>query len=90
MPFPNDEIVTNSIREVFTLPVSPPAIIALVVELAAPQPLKVVFVSPKSTEIYVDKSHLNRVLTNLIKNSLQAEKKDRPIEVNIDLIKKHP
>ncbi len=46
-------------------------------------------VSPKSTEIYIDKSHLNRVLTNLIKNSLQAEKKDRPIEVNIDLIKKN-
>ena len=46
-------------------------------------------VSPESTEIYVDKSHLNRVLTNLIKNSLQAERKERPIEVNIDLIKKN-
>jgi len=45
-------------------------------------------ISPKrSTEVFIDKSHLNRVLTNLIKNSLQAEKKNQPIEVCVELKK---
>ena len=43
---------------------------------------------PTSTEVFIDKSHLNRVLTNLIKNSLQAAKKNTPIEVLVELIKK--
>ena len=39
----------------------------------------------KSLPVFIDKSHLNRVLTNLITNSLQAQRKNIPIEIMIDL-----
>ena len=45
----------------------------------------------KNTEkhqVFIDKSHLTRVLTNLITNSLQAEHLKRAIKVSIELVKK--
>ena len=41
----------------------------------------------ESTNTVMDKSHLTRVLNNLIKNSLQAEKRGVPIEVLVQLKK---
>ncbi|MBF25033.1 MAG: hypothetical protein CMP49_00725 [Flavobacteriales bacterium] len=39
----------------------------------------------QNPKVFIDKSHLTRVLNNLIKNSLQAEKENTPIEVLISL-----
>jgi len=39
-------------------------------------------------QVFIDKSHLTRVLTNLIKNSLQAERAEAPIEVCVELAAK--
>ncbi len=36
-------------------------------------------------KVYVDKTHLTRVLNNLIQNSLQAERKDIPIKVVVEI-----
>ena len=44
----------------------------------------------KQTEpVHVDKSHLTRVLNNLIQNSLQAERDDEPISVIVEINKQH-
>ena len=39
----------------------------------------------ETVKIYIDRTHLTRVLNNLIKNSLQASKKDSPVEVVVEL-----
>ena len=39
----------------------------------------------ESLGVFIDKSHLNRALTNLIKNSLQAARTNTPIEVLVEL-----
>tara|TARA_B100000902_G_C27321469_1_gene924920 strand:- start:4321 stop:5778 length:1458 start_codon:yes stop_codon:yes gene_type:complete len=44
------------------------------------------FLDPaEQPKVFIDKSHLTRVLNNLIKNSLQAEKENTPIEVLVCL-----
>ena len=44
----------------------------------------------KQTEpVHVDKSHLTRVLNNLIQNSLQAERDDEPISVIVEINQQH-
>ncbi len=37
------------------------------------------------TKVYMDKTHLTRIINNLVKNSLQAEKPNTPIEVIVEL-----
>ena len=39
----------------------------------------------ETVKIYIDRTHLTRVLNNLIKNSLQASKKETPVEVVVEL-----
>ncbi|MBJ05082.1 MAG: hypothetical protein CMP65_04200 [Flavobacteriales bacterium] len=43
----------------------------------------------KSVKVLIDKTHLTRVLNNLIQNSLQASKNNEPIQVKVDLVLKH-
>jgi len=38
-----------------------------------------------NSKVYIDKSHLTRVLNNLIKNSIQSETPNRPIEVLVSV-----
>jgi len=38
-------------------------------------------------QVFIDKSHLTRILNNLIKNSLQAERRNTPIEILVTIQK---